>query len=256
MSTTDPTPPPAAVATGNNDEADEDMTMNNLREKLALMQQIHALSAQISTPGATKPAMRVKVPQGSYNMSPTEYRTYKKDCMSYRTLTHMTDHDVVLQIRMEMDGDLKRIIDTNYPKFEDNSVERALEIVGTIVTAVSSTAVYRHKFNQMSQHKDERIREYETRLRSCSLDCDFVCPYDVNHNLTDYHLINRIRTGIYDSMLQQEILQKHEELHTVELLVAYCENYEATKRDREVIKQDSGESVIASIVVEESEKAF
>lgn len=97
-------------------------------------------------------------------MSPTENQTYKKDCMSYRQLTKLEDHDV-LQIRMEMDGDLKRIIDTNYPKYEENTVEEALEIVETIVTAVSNVAVYRH----------------------------------------------RIRTGLYDSMLQQEVLQKHAE---------------------------------------------
>ena len=161
----DPRDLPAGGNVANTDE------IADLRAKLDIMLQIQALQGQLSTPGATRPAMRVKVPQGSYNMSPTEYRTYRKDCMSYRQLTKMSDHNVVLQIRMEMDGDLKRIIDTNYPTFEENTVEDALDIVETIVTTVSNVAVYRHKFNQMSQNKDERIREYETRLRSCSLDC-------------------------------------------------------------------------------------
>ena len=140
-----------------------------------------------------------------------------------------------------MDSDLKRIIDTNYPEFEQNTVDDALVIVGKIVQEVSNPAVYQHKFNQMVQNRDEPIREFVTRLRVCSLDCDFVCPYDDQHDLTDYYLINRIRTAVHDSTLQQEILQKHETLNTVEALLHYCENYESTKRDRELLKQRTSE---------------
>ena len=64
------------------EELVEDREVVTLREKLQLMQQIQTLTAQISTPLGAKPAMRVKVPEGSYNMSPTEYRTYVKDCKS------------------------------------------------------------------------------------------------------------------------------------------------------------------------------
>ena len=61
-----------------------------LREKLELMQQIHALQLQLNAgasggPSRIQPAMSVKVPEGSYNMSPTEFRTYKKDCSTSNT---------------------------------------------------------------------------------------------------------------------------------------------------------------------------
>ena len=39
-------------------------------------------------------------------------------------------------------------------------------------------------------------------------DCDFVCPFDETHSLTEYHVINRIRSGVSDHVLQQELLQK------------------------------------------------
>ena len=126
------------------------------------MRQIQALNAEINTTHGTKPAMHVRVPEGSYNMSPTEYRSYMKDCKSYLTL----------QLRMNMDSDLKRIIDTNYPQWEQNTVDEA--IVGSIVHEVSNPAVYRHKFNQMIQCKDEPVREFITKLRICSSDCNFV----------------------------------------------------------------------------------
>ena len=106
--------------TASNDE------MENLRQKLELLRQIQALNAEMNTPHVTKPAMHVRVPEGSYNVSPTEYRTYMKDCKSYLTLTQLSDH-VVLQLRMNMDSDLKRIIDTNDPQWEQNTVDEALK---------------------------------------------------------------------------------------------------------------------------------
>ena len=230
--------------TASNDEVE------NLRQKLELLRQIQALNAETNTPHGTKPAMHVRVPEGSYDMSPTEYRTYMKDCKSYLTLTQLSGHDVVLQIRMNMDSGLKRIIDTNYPQWEQNTVDEALKIVGSIVHEVSNPAVYRHKFNQMIQCKGETVREFITKLRICSLDCNSVCPYDDQHNLIDYHLINRIHTGVYDSTLQREILQKHATLNTVETLLSYCENFESTKRDGDFLKCRDYGAHISSINTE------
>ena len=87
-----------------------------LQEKLRVMQQIQTLQAQL-TVGQTQPAAQVrnvKVPEGKYNMSMSEYRTYAKDCKSYQTLTSYDDRTVVLQMRLNMDDELKRSVDTNY----------------------------------------------------------------------------------------------------------------------------------------------
>ena len=37
----------------------------------------------------------------------------------------------------------------------------------------------------------------------CAMDCAFVCPFDQSHELTDYHIVNRIRTGLYDETIQE-----------------------------------------------------
>ena len=50
--------------------ADEEI--DKLRQKLALLQQIQAIDARINAPAGAKPAMRVKVPEGRYSMSPAE----------------------------------------------------------------------------------------------------------------------------------------------------------------------------------------
>ena len=135
-----------------------------------------------------------------------------------------------------MDSDLKRIIDTNHPEWDTLSVEQAVGVVGHIVTEVSNPAVYRKRFDQILQKRDETIQEFVTNLRMCAMDCAFVCPFDQSHELTDYHIVNRIRTGVYDETLQHEILQKHETLDTVNDLVQYCHNFESTKKDREKLQ--------------------
>ena len=86
-----------------------------------------------------------------------------------------------------MDANLIRIIDANYPNYEQNNVEEALTIVGDIVQQTSNVAVYRNQFNKMTQIKDELFKEYYTRLKICALDCNFVSPFDATYNLTMYY---------------------------------------------------------------------
>ena len=87
----------------------------------------------------------------------------------------------------------------------------------------------------MTQAGNETIREFATRLRSCAADCLFLCPYDDNHDLTDYH-IDRIRSGVSDTHLQQELLQKQASLNNLQLIIQYCEDFESAKRDRETLQ--------------------
>ena len=75
------------------------------------------------------------------------------------------------------------------------------------------------------------------------MDCAFQCPFDDTHDLTDYFLINRIRTGLYDNTLQQEVLRKHDTLTSVDNIVQYCENFESTKKDRMIFNASSSPSV-------------
>ena len=103
----------AAIAANANVQA-ADETVDQLREKLDLLRQIHQIQNNIANP--TQPVMKhVKVPEGSYHMSQTEFRTYKRDCLSYQTLTRYRDAQIVMQIRLNMDNDLKRVIDANHP---------------------------------------------------------------------------------------------------------------------------------------------
>ena len=194
--------------------------------------------AQAPTPSAQSTLVKnVKVPEGRYRMSLSEYRTFKRDCQDYKSLTAYTDKQIVMQIRMNSDEDLKRAIDTNYPSWNSLSLDEAVRNIGDIVSHISNTSVYKKQFDEMCQKENEPIREYITSLRSCAIDCNFVCPYDETHDLCDYHIINRIRSGVYDKVLQQELLQHADTIKTLAELTTYCENFESAKKDRELLSQ-------------------
>ena len=131
--------------------------------------------------------MRTKVPEGSYTMSPADFRSYKKDVDAYKALTNLSDNQIILQLRLNMDADLKRIIDTNHADWDTMTVEEAVKAVGEIVKESSNPVVYQKQFNDMIQGRDMPIQEYVTALRACAIDCGFVCPFEETHYLTDWH---------------------------------------------------------------------
>ena len=176
----------------------------------------------------------VKVPEGRYDMNSNEFRTFRKDCHHYKKLTQYSDEQVVLQIRMNMDSDLKRAVDVNFKDDWDTfSVEDAIKAIETLLKVKNTPVVHRKEFDGMVQQDSEGFKEFVTRLKACAADCNFLCPFNDSHNLTEYHVINRVRSGVSDQILQQELLQKSDALNTLPLITAYCENFESAKTDRE-----------------------
>ena len=135
---------------------------------------------------------------------------------------------------MNMDSDLKRAVDVNFKDDWDTyTVEVAIDKIGTLLKSKNTPVVYRKEFDGMVQRDGEDIKTFITRLKACAADCNFVCPHDITHDLGEYHLINRIRSGVSDSILQQELLQKSDTLNTLSLITNYCENFESAKLDQE-----------------------
>ena len=86
-------------------------------------------------------------------------------------MTQYTDRQIILQMRLNMDIDLKRSIDTNYgSQWDNNTVADALDAVKTIVLCTSNVAVYRKEFDGMVQKQGETIQELVTKLKKCASD--------------------------------------------------------------------------------------
>ena len=61
------------------------------------------------------------------------------------------------------------------------------------------------------------------------MDCAFVCPFDESHDLTEYHITNKIRSSIADKTLQQELLQKADSLKTLKDITAKIDRDKLSK---------------------------
>ena len=219
--------------------------LSELQKLVELQAQTMNLQTQLLQSSRSVPAMsshhvrQVKCPEGHYNMTPAEFRSYRQDCIDYKKLTRYSDQEVVMQIRLNMDTDLKRAVDTNFKsQWGSFTVDEALDSISELILQLSNPAVYRRDFDELKQKADENVREFITRLKACSLDCNFVCPYNETHDLTDYHIINRIRSGIHDKQLQQELLQKSDSLKNVTAILDYCESFESARRDRDRLSND------------------
>ena len=82
-------------------------------------------------------------------MSPSDYHTYRKDVLTYQILTQYSDRQIVLQMRLHMDIDLKRSIDTNFGnQWDAFNVDDALDAIKTVVLLTSNVAVYRKEFDK------------------------------------------------------------------------------------------------------------
>ena len=76
----------------------------------------------------------IKAPEGRYDMSTTEFRMYYKDCRDFMKLTEFTDEQIVIQMRLNMDADLKRAVDTNFgDSWNEKSVKDALKTIKEMI---------------------------------------------------------------------------------------------------------------------------
>ena len=172
-------------------------------------------------------------------LNANEFRLFHKDCTYNKKLTNYSDLQI-LQIRMNMDDDLKRAIDTNFDNIWDNfTVGEALDAIQTIVKHVSNPLVHRKDFDDTCQREGESFKEFLTRLKACAADCSFICSFDDSHELTEYHIVNRIRSGVLDKNLQQDLLQKADILHNLTDITQFSENFETARDDREKLSNAS-----------------
>ena len=219
----------------------------SMEELMKLMKLQIETTLQTATMKSHGMKHHVKAPEGRYEMKSSEFRIYSKDYHDFKHLTKLADEDIVIQMRLNMDEELKRAVDTNYgQEWNSFSLDKALSSVKELMKSTSNTAIYRKEFDSLDQKNGESVREYITRLKACALDCEFLCPFDNTHDLTEYHIVNRIRCGIQDKQLQQELLQK-KTMTSLNEVIIYCENFESSKLDRDRLRSKDYSEVSALV---------
>ena len=153
-----------------------------MEEQLNQLQQLMKLQMEMSLRSSTATMnsheiKHVKAPEGRYDMKSGEFRIYSKDCRDFKKLTNHSDEQVVIQMRLNMDEELKRAIDTNFGEdWNGLKLEEALSSIKELIKCTSNPAIYRKEFDNLCQKNGENVREFVTRLKSCAMDCEFLCP--------------------------------------------------------------------------------
>ena len=96
---------------------DEDVSTSVQKQLLQLSQIMEThLKSTLSPPSMLRATefKNIKAPEGRYDMTASEFRTYTKDCQDYKSLTNCEDKQLVIQVRLNMDAEMKRSIDTNF----------------------------------------------------------------------------------------------------------------------------------------------
>ena len=151
----------------------------SMEELMKLMKLQIETTLQTATMKSHGMKHHVKAPEGRYEMKSSEFRIYSKDYHDFKHLTKLADEDIVIQMRLNMDEELKRAVDTNYgEEWNSFSLDKALSSVKELMKSTSNTAIYRKEFDSLDQKNGESVREYITRLKACALDCEFLCPFD------------------------------------------------------------------------------
>ena len=88
--------------------------------------------------------------------------SYRIPCIwkgiDYKKVTKYSDEEIVIQMRLSMNVDLKSAIDTHYGKIWNILfVDNAARIINELINHISYPAVYREVLDHMKQLKDEPI---------------------------------------------------------------------------------------------------
>ena len=81
---------------------DEDVNTSVQKQLLQLSQIMEThLKSTLSPPSMYRATefKNIKAPEGRYDMTASEFRTYTKDCQDYKSLTNCEDKQLVIQMR-------------------------------------------------------------------------------------------------------------------------------------------------------------
>ena len=184
-----------------------------------------------TTPTYRPPPATVKLPSIVTEMTHPQFRKLRIDWDVYKKVTNIPSSQIGPLLYSACEGNVQTSIINSYPKFFEQDETTMLESIEQIVTKRVNPTVHRMNFKKITQHDNETIQDFLTRLRSSAVDCEYSCPecqYDLSHvNIKDQFI-----QGLANETLQTDILAKAGQLKSVEDVVKHAEAWEGAVRDQ------------------------
>ena len=117
-------------------------------------------------------------------------------------------------------------------EWEDKEEEKPASILDKFETYVrpsKNKRIARHKLKSLKQLQSESFAKFLTRLRLLIMDCAF-------HDADDM-LIDAIIDGVYDTKLQERLLDKGEDI-TLAKAIEICQQFDASKSQIKIVRNE------------------
>ena len=218
-----------------------EMGINVIGHSLAILR-INKVKAEdvippVKTTTAAKPPA-AKAPSLTADITHQQFRKFKVDWSVFETMTRLQDDQYHAQLYSCCDDTVQAALINNHPLFFSYPVDKLLPTLEDLVTQRSNPTVYRMKFSAIIQADDESIQSYVVRLKSAAQDCEFTCP-GCQYDLQPINVKDQLIKGLYNEVVQTDILAKADQLTTLELVIKHCEAFETALRNQSLLQDVS-----------------
>ena len=217
----------------------DDLGVKKLGHKLSILKLYSKRDEPLEAAAKIPPA---KPPQLTAEMSKQAFRKFKLDWEVFCELSSLPVGKQHAQLYNAATDEAQTAIINTYPDFFTIPNKDLMQRIESVVTQKINPMVNRVKFSKLSQSSTETIQAYAIRLRSAAKECNFLCP-QCETDISDVYIKDQLVSGVFNQVLQADILSKAEMLTNVNDTIRHAEAFESALRDQNNINFNNNEEV-------------
>ena len=216
----------------------EELGVEKIGHRLAILKMIKNIEVRDNSSSNGVKIPPAKVPHLSSDMTQQQFRKFCTDWDVYCRITNLPKEQYNLQLYNNADEEAQIALVNTYPDFFLINAAELLSKIELVVTQRVHPMVHRVDFSKLTQGSNETIQNFVVRLRAAAKDCDYSCPHCLR-DISDNYIKDKFICGVYNNVLQADILSKAETLTNMEDIIKHAECFETALRDQsKLVNQD------------------
>ena len=157
----------------------------------------------------------------------------------FTKMTDLPNTQTNIELYNCIDEAVQNYIINTFPEFFNTHPKNLLDILEVLVTQKSDPMVHRILYLLIVQSNDELVQNHLIWQWSGALDSNFIYP-NCDHDLSNMYIKDQFIRGIYNDVLQEDMLAMAELLKTLEQYISHAEAVETVMQDKNKISGISG----------------